>query len=425
MPPAARPRRSRPSSAGRWPSWGSSCPSWPPWRGRLLVIGTYRDVEVDRRHPLSGTLAELYRQPATSYLSLSGLDQGDVGRFIAGVTGTDPALDLVAAVHGQTEGNPFFVSELVRLLAAEQRLEAGGLREAGVPEGIRHVIGRRLNRLSDAANASLAAASVQGRDFDLDVVARATGAPAGDVLDDLEEAMEARLVVEVEGRPGRFRFAHALVHETLYEELPARERRRLHDRMGAALVELRGDDFEGYLAELAHHFSQAARPGQAGQAVAYTRQAGDRAMKVLAYEEAASHYQRDLRALDLQPRPVEAERCDLLLALAEARMAAGAVDQLEVELLEEALVVLGEADSALRARVLARLPRRCNPRPARSGGTGSAGTPWPWPGAWATPPPWPPCSTSATWPPGGRTTWRSGWPRPPRWSSWPRPPATR
>ena len=373
---------------------------------RLLVIGTYRDVEVDRRHPLSGTLAELYRQPATSYVALSGLDQGDVGRFIAGVTGADPALDLVAAVHGQTEGNPYFVSELVRLLAAEQRLEAGGLRDAGVPEGIRHVIGRRLNRLSDAANASLAAASVQGRDFDLDVVARATGAPPGDVLDDLEEAMEARLVVEVERRPGRFRFAHALVHETLYEELPARERRRLHDRVGAALVELRGDDFEGYLAELAHHFSQAARPGQAGQAVAYTRQAGDRAMTVLAYEEAAGHYQRALRALDLQAAPDEAERCDLLLALAGARMAAGepdearglyqraaessrrlgdgarlaraafglgreftagAVDELEVELLEETLAVLGETDSALRARVLARLAKalQSSPDPAR------------------------------------------------------------
>jgi tetratricopeptide (TPR) repeat protein len=268
------------------------------------------------------------------------------------------------------------------------------------------VIGRRLNRLSDAANASLAAASVQGRDFDLDVVARATGAPPGDVLDDLEEAMEARLVVEVERRPGRFRFAHALVHETLYEELPARERRRLHDRVGAALVELRGDDFEGYLAELAHHFSLAARPGQAGQAVAYTRQAGDRAMKVLAYEEAAGHYQRALRALDLQAAPDEAERCDLLLALAGARMAAGepdearglyqraaessrrlgdgarlaraafglgreftagAVDDLEVELLEETLAVLGETDSALRARVLARLAKalQSSPDPAR------------------------------------------------------------
>jgi class 3 adenylate cyclase/tetratricopeptide (TPR) repeat protein len=369
---------------------------------RLLVVGTYRDVEVDRRHPLSGTLAELFRQPATSYLGLSGLDRGEVGRFIAGVTGTDPAADLVTAVHGQTEGNPYFVSELVRLLDAERRLEAGGLAGVGIPEGIRHVIGRRLNRLSDAANASLAAASVQGRDFDLDVVARVTGLPPGDVLDSLEEAMDARLVAEVGTRPGRFRFAHALVRETLYDELPARERRRLHDRVGAALVELRGDDFDGYLAELAHHFSLAARPGQAGQAVAYARQAGDRAMTVLAYEEAAGHYRRALRALDLQAPPDDAERCDLLLALAGATMAAGepaearrhyseaaelarrrgdgerlaraafglgmeftagAVDELEVELLEQVLAVLGEGDSTLRARVLGRLARALQSSP--------------------------------------------------------------
>ena len=166
---------------------------------------------MDRRHPLSGTLAELFRQPATSYLALAGLDQGEVGRFIAGVAGIDPPADLVTAVHGQTEGNPYFVGELVRLLAAEHRLEAGGLRGLGIPEGIRHVIGRRLNRLSEAASASLAAASVQGRDFDLEVVASVTGLPPDDVLDSLEEAMDAQLVVRggqeagpvpVRARPG-------------------------------------------------------------------------------------------------------------------------------------------------------------------------------------------------------------------------------
>ena len=176
--------------------------------------------------------------------------------------------------------------------------------------------------------------------------------------------------------------------------------------MGTALVELRGDDFEGYLAELAHHFSQAARPGQADQAVAYARQAGDRAMKVLAYEEAAGHYQRALRALDLQAPPDEAERCELLLDLAAAGMAAGEpaearahyeqaaelarrrgdgeqlaraafglgmeftageVDELEVELLEQVLAVLGEGDSTLRARVLGRLARalQASPLPDR------------------------------------------------------------
>jgi tetratricopeptide (TPR) repeat protein len=338
----------------------------------------------------------------TSCLALGGLDQGQVGRLIAGVAGIDPAADLVAALHGQTEGNPYFVSELVRLLVAENRLEAAGLLAGGVPEGIRHVIGRRLNRLPEAVNATLAVACVQGREFDLDVVARAAGLPSDEVLDALEEAMDARLVAEAGTRPGRFRFAHALVRETLYDELPGRQRRRLHDRVGAALAELRADDLEAQLAELAHHFSQAARPGHARQAVTYARQAGDRAMDVLAYEEAAGHYQRALQALDLQEPTDQAERCELLLALAAARMAAGevadaragferaaalarrtgdgeqlaraafglgveftagTVDELEVRLLEEALAVLGETDSILRARVLGRLAKALQSAP--------------------------------------------------------------
>jgi len=376
---------------------------------RLLLVGTYRDVEVDRRHRLSSTLAELFRQPVTSSLALGGLDQGQVSRFISNVAGIDPAADLVATLHGQTEGNPYFVSELVRLLVAEDRLEASGLLTGGIPEGIRHVIGRRLNRLPEAVNASLAVACVQGREFDLDVVARAAGLPSDDVLDALEEAMDARLVTEAGTRPGRFRFAHALVRETLYDELPVRQRRRLHDQVGAALAELRADDLEAQLAELAHHFSQAARPGRARQAVVYARQAGDRAMEVLAYEEAAGHYERALRALDLQEPTDQAERCELLLALAAARMAAGevadararyeraatlakrtgdgeqlaraafglgveftagTVDELEVRLLEEALAVLGETDSILRARVLGRLAKalQSSPDPDRRAG---------------------------------------------------------
>jgi tetratricopeptide (TPR) repeat protein len=376
---------------------------------RLLLVATYRDVEVDRHHRLSGTLAELFRQPVTSCLALGGLDQGQVRRFIANVAGIDPPAALVTALHGQTEGNPYFVSELVRLLVAENRLEASGLLAGGVPEGIRHVIGRRLNRLPDAVNASLAVACVQGREFDLDVVARASGLPADEVLDALEEAMDARLVTEAGTRPGRFRFAHALVRETLYDELPGRQRRRLHDQVGAALAELRADDLEAQLAELAHHFTQAARPGRARQAVVYARQAGDRAMEVLAYEEAAGHYERALQALDLQEPTDQAERCELLLALAAARMAAGetadaraqyeraatlakrtgdgeqlarvafglgveftagTVDELEVRLLEEALAVLGETDSILRARVLGRLAKalQSSPDPDRRAG---------------------------------------------------------
>jgi tetratricopeptide (TPR) repeat protein len=371
---------------------------------RLLLIGTYRDVEVDRHHRLSSTLAALFRQPWTSRLTLDGLDQREVRQFIANVAGIDPKAELVSAVRTQTEGNPFFVSELVRLLVAENRLEASKLLAVGVPEGIRHVIGRRLNRLSEQANATLAIACVQGREFDLDIVTRAASLPTEVVLDSLEEATDARLVAEVGTRPGRFRFAHALLRETLYEELSVRQRRQLHERVGAALAELRADDLEAHLAELGHHFWQAARPGHATQALGYARQAGDRAMAALAYEQAAGHYERALQALDLQDPNDHAERCELLLALGGARMAAGevpaarvqferaaalarqlgdgdrlaraafglgveftagTVDDLEIRLLEEALGLLGETDSVLRARVLGRLAKGLQTSPRR------------------------------------------------------------
>ena len=258
------------------------------------------------------------------------------------------------------------------------------------------MIGRRLNRLSDAINEILTVASVQGRDFDLDVLCRVAGVSAGEVLGSLEGAVDADLVATAGRTSSRHRFVHALVRETLYDELPIGRRQSLHQLMGEALVELRTSDLDAYLAELAHHFFQAALPGQAAAAVEYCTRAADRAFALLAYHEAVGHYQRALQALDLQVPSEHARRAELLLALGRAQTAAadpstaratyeqaaasarqvsaaeplaqaalglgvefvaGLVDDLEVSLLEEALVMLPRADSATRARVLARLAR--------------------------------------------------------------------
>ena len=151
---------------------------------------------------------------------------------LQGLTGVEPAADLVAAVHDRTEGNPFFVMEVVRLLAAEGRLEDHERLAGAIPEGIRQAIGRRLNRLSDAINEILTVASVQGRDFDLDVLCRVAGVSAGEALGSLEGAVDADLVATAGRTPGRHRFVHALVRETLYDELPIGRRQSLHQLMG-------------------------------------------------------------------------------------------------------------------------------------------------------------------------------------------------
>ena len=214
----------------------------------------------------------------------------------------------------------------------------------------------------------------------------------------LEEAEAARVITEVPGGLGRWRFAHALVREVLYEGLPAARRVRLHGRVGEALEAVYAADPGPHLAELAHHFVVAAPGGQAmaDRAVRVATAAGRRALELLAWEEAAGLFERALAALELAERPDQQQRCQLLLALGEARMAAGdvaaarsayqqtaelakridapealaraalglglvvtggTVDPVELGLLEEALVALGPTDSRLRAQVLARLAR--------------------------------------------------------------------
>jgi DNA-binding CsgD family transcriptional regulator len=368
----------------------------------LLAVGIYRHTEVDPGHPLVVTLADLTRGQHHHRLLLGGLDQQEVASFVALIAGVEPSGELAAAVHQQTDGNPFFVSEVVQLLASQGRLgdteEGSPVLAASLPEGVKAVVAERLGRLSDDCRRVLEVAAVVGRDFELRVLQPASGLAGDRLLELVEEAEAARVVAAVPGGLGRWRFGHALVREVLYEGLPTARRIRLHGRVGEALEAVYVADPGPHLAELAHHFVAAAQGGQAmvDRAVRVATAAGRRALDLLAWEDAADLFERALAALELAERPDQQQRCQLLLALGESRMAAsdvagaraayqqagelarrigaaealaraglglglqftsGIVDPAEVELLEEALEVLGEADSRLRARVLARLAR--------------------------------------------------------------------
>jgi DNA-binding CsgD family transcriptional regulator len=365
---------------------------------RLLMVGSYRHTEVDRGHPLLATLADLTRGQRRRRLLLGGLDERDVASFVTLVVGVEPSPGLAAAVHRQTDGNPFFVTEVVRLLASQGRLDPAGLRgSAGLPEGVKAVVAERLSRLSDRCRWALEVAAVLGRDFQLRALQSASGLDPAELLELLEEAEAARVVGAVSGGGlGRWRFAHALVREVLYEGLPAARRIRLHGRVGEALEAVYAADPGPHLAELAHHFVAAAPGGQVARAVRAATLAGRRALDMLAWEQAADLFEQALAALDLAERSDQRQRCELLLSIGEARMAAsevpaaraayqqagelarqvgspevlaraglglgleftaGIVNEIEVGLLEEALVALGEGDSPLRARVLAQLAR--------------------------------------------------------------------
>jgi DNA-binding NarL/FixJ family response regulator len=367
-----------------------------------LVVGSYRHTEVDQGHPLLGAVADLTRGQHR-WLLLGGLGQHEVAGFMALVAGAEPSEELAAEVYRRTDGNPFFVTEVVRLLATEGRLDpaATGSTVLGsrLPEGVRAVVAERLGRLSRDCQRILEIASVAGRDFELRVLQPVSGLDAEQLLMLLEEAEAARLVGAVPGELSRWRFAHALVREVLYESLLAARRVRLHGLVADALEAVHFAEPGPYLAELAHHLVEAA-PGSektAARAVQMATLAGRRSLQMLAWENAAELFERALAALKLAERPGSAQqRCELLLALGEARMAAsdvpaartaylqagelarrigspealaraglglgleitsGIVDPVQVGLLEEALAALDEADSPLRARVLAGLAR--------------------------------------------------------------------
>jgi DNA-binding winged helix-turn-helix (wHTH) protein/tetratricopeptide (TPR) repeat protein len=367
-------------------------------RAAILILGTYRDVALGRHHPLAETLGELAREPACQRVALRGLAEADVLRFIELTAERAPAPGVAAAVHAMTEGNPFFIGEIVRLLVAEGRLERppdGTTLAVALPQGVREAIGRRLSALSEPCNRALALASVIGREFHLHVLQRVAELPAESLLALLDEAAGARILVPDPGAPGRYAFAHALVRETLYEELTLPVRVRLHRRVGEVLEEVHGADVTAHLPELAYHFFQAAPGGEAARAVAYARRAAERALELLAYEEAAGHYQRALEATDFATPPDEAARCALLLGLGDAQSRSGertaarctferaaaiarrlgrpddlaraalgfggraefgvGPDEAVRALVEEALAALGEDDHALRARLLSRM----------------------------------------------------------------------
>ena len=358
---------------------------------RLLVLGNYRETELRWADPLAGALAELRRDRTGTRLRLEGLDEAEITALVRASVGTEAPAGLAAEVYRRTEGNPFFAEEVLSQLTGS----GAELVEVGVPEGVKEVVGQRLGRLSEETRHTLAAASVLGRRFDLHLLAAVLEEQTADQLADaLDAAASAGLVREEAERAGRFAFSHALVRETLYGELTGARCTVLHGGVAAALERLYGGQPER-VGEIAHHLFEAATPQSAQRGIDFAVRAADLALGQLAYEDAALQLERALRALELFERADDARRCELLLALGDARMRAGEradaratfggaaraaralgradllaraalgfgglgvtileVDDATVALLEEALAALDDEEEPLRARILARL----------------------------------------------------------------------
>jgi class 3 adenylate cyclase len=318
----------------------------------LLILGTYRDVELGRHHPLARVLGEISGIEGSERIPLRGLSVAAVERYIEMTSGAASPPGLATAVQEQTDGNPFFVGEVVRLLASEGKLTRGGsVADLQIPQGVREVVGRRLDRLSERTNEALRVAAVIGRDFDEELVWRVAELRPEDLMTAAREAIAERLVTDL--GDGRYSFAHALVRDTLYEELSPPKRSAFHERAGLAIEDVCGGNVDERLGELAHHFLEAAPRGDLAKAIDYAQRAGEQDMEQLAYEDAVEVYGSALEVLDLMDEPDEALRCSLLLFLggAEAKSARVADAREAFERAAESARRLDDPDSLVGAAI--------------------------------------------------------------------------
>jgi tetratricopeptide (TPR) repeat protein len=296
---------------------------------RLLIVGTYRDVEVDRAHPLSGALAELRRVSTYGRVLLRGLNADEVQRMLSSIAGEDVPWGLAEAVHRQTEGNPLFVQEVVRYLVEDGLVirEEGRWRTISqdrlvmsIPEGLRDVIGKRLSSLSPACNQLLSNAAIIGREFRLRVLQSVTDLSEDELYAALEEAKRAAVVEERSsvGATVTYRFSHAFFRQTLYEEMIAPRRNRLHKQVAQALEDLYATRLEEHAAELAEHFSHSTDHDDLAKAVHYGEMAAEKAVAVFDYGEAVRLLGQALQVQEVLDPENKEKRCDLLLELGDA-----------------------------------------------------------------------------------------------------------
>src|SRR5262245_15796380 len=361
---------------------------------RLLVLGTYREVELRQAAAAGVALGNLTQ--SSHRLTLAGLTADDVGEYVLATSGRAPARDTIQVILRTTEGNAFFVNEIVQLLLAKGQLDPFAVRSGrlDLPAGVQEVIRRRIESLPAAGRDLLATAAVLGREFEVGVLARIAGLPVEAVFSELAAAVQLGAIEEVAERPGEFRFTHALLQEALTATLGPAARAELHRAAGAALEAVHAGALEAVLGDIAHHYFEAAALGTLPKAIEFAIRAGQHAYGQLGYEEAAGHFERALQAS--RGTAVSADvRLSILLPLGSAQQAAGdgegaratlieaaqlarslgythvfalaltsapgeetgTVDWTFVRLLEEAVGLVGSRDSHQRTILLAQLAR--------------------------------------------------------------------
>jgi tetratricopeptide (TPR) repeat protein len=296
----------------------------------VLLVGTYRDIEVGIRHPLARTVNELARRRLIDRISLKTLSHHGVAAMVEGLVGQTPPERLVQVIDSETEGNPFFVEEVFFHLAESGVLldEHGRVRsdlhisEVDVPDSVRLVIEQRLTRLADSTRKVLVGAAVLGRAFLPDLAGRVAKVDADTLIDSLDEGERARLIGPLRD-DNRLLFSHELIRQTLLADTSTMKRERLHQRAADALEETYADDLEAHAADLAYHLSMAGGSSDRQRLIRYLRIAGERAIEATAFEDAVADF---TPALALVSKDDVDTRAELLERLALAQRSVGEWD---------------------------------------------------------------------------------------------------
>jgi DNA-binding CsgD family transcriptional regulator len=314
----------------------------------MLIVGTYRDIEVPDSHLLSRIMGSLVRRQGYQSLRLGGLSKGDVGEMVTTLVGEGAPPDMAEKVHLRTEGNALFVVELLQLLEANGSDETQEWRFS-IPQGIRGVINRRFDGLSDQCNQALAIASVIGREFEFDMLSQMTGSSDDDLLNVVDEAVDAHVIEDMRGSIERYRFTHALIEQTLYERQTSSRRARMHSRIGEMLEDTHWQDLEAHASELVRHFSRSPARQDSEKVLQYGRLAANHATSVYAYDEAAIYLEQCLNVQKTLNPEDDVTRSDLLKELGEGLILAGAPERVFEEIAPEAYALAEARDDSGQA----------------------------------------------------------------------------
>jgi class 3 adenylate cyclase len=327
-------------------------------QGSLQVIVTYRDSDLGKDHPLTAVLADLRSLQGVQRVALHGLGADEVAEIMTAVAGHEleaDGIELAGQIAQETDGNPFFVGEILRGLSESGALvfdEATGRWSVdasvgiALPESVREVIERRVERLGEESLEALRLAAVVGREFDLDLLSAVVEMDEARLLDELEAAVAASLLTESSDHVGRFCFVHALINQTLYDGLGATRRARMHQRVAEALEELYAADPAEHLGELALHWRLAAVSVNKAKAAEYALKAGQRALEKLAPAEALKLF---TDAVELLGDADGRERCEALIGLGTAQRLTGDPTYRET-LLDASRVAVARGDAVLAAQ---------------------------------------------------------------------------